>query len=56
MVVQFKPGLTQHTAALKIFQKFTEKSIILGQFATDETLEFQRDEIKIVHKIIGIFI
>ena len=56
VVVQLKPGLTQHTAALKIFQKFTEKSIILGQFATDETLEFQRDEIKIVHKIIGIFI
>ena len=52
VVVQLKTD----TAVIKTFQKFNETEIILSQFTTDETVKFQRDEIKSVYKIIGIFI
>ena len=52
VIVQLKTD----NAVLKTFQKIDDNEIILSQFSTSETVTYQRDNVKAVHKIIGLFI
>ena len=52
VIVQLKTD----NAVLKTFQKIDDNEIILSQFSTSETVTYQRDDVKAVHKIIGLFI
>ena len=55
VIVQFENEQANH-AVVKIFKKMDEKKIFLSQFNPVKAVNFQRSQVKCIHKIIGTFI